>query len=128
MIKTLKKIIIYTCTSRIYLKCLFKLETNPFNSFSIVIGSSIFMYDLFFLFFKEKNIVSKIFKEWYHSNDVLFMLFNCSILLFWSFCEFSINIYSPCNLYCFTWLQQETANMGRYKNRENCNTQKIQYF
>lgn len=41
------------------------------------------MRDCNFIF---KKILSLIFQQWNYSNDVILKLFNCSSLLFWSFC------------------------------------------
>lgn len=64
---------------------------NPFKSFwnqnpaSIGLDAtcnSLYMRDHFIF----KKILSLIFQQWNYSNDVILKLFNCSSLLFWSFC------------------------------------------
>lgn len=75
-----------------------------------------------YIVFIKKIIVSSIFKQWNYSNDVILKFLNCSNLLWWSFC---VSFFM--DLYCFEWLQQETANTGKTKKKPSkSNKQNIQ--
>lgn len=66
---------------------------NPFKSFWNQNPASICFdatcnssLDIHARSFYLKKILSLIFQQWNYSNDVILKLFNCSSLLFWSFC------------------------------------------